>query len=51
MKLSKLAGILAGAVVVMSSVSAQADQLDEVIKRGTLNCGVVLDFPPMGSRS
>ena len=48
MKLFKLAGILAGAVAVMASVSAQADQLDEVIKRGTLNCGVVLDFPPMG---
>jgi polar amino acid transport system substrate-binding protein len=28
--------------------AAQADQLDTVIKRGTLNCGVVLDFPPMG---
>ena len=27
---------------------AQADQLDTVIKRGVLNCGVVLDFPPMG---
>lgn len=25
-----------------------ADQLDKVIERGTLNCGVVLDFPPMG---
>ena len=48
MKLLKLAGILAGAVVAMASVPAQADQLDEVIKRGTLNCGVVLDFPPMG---
>ena len=28
--------------------SASADQLDDVISRGTLNCGVVLDFPPMG---
>lgn len=48
MKLLKLAGILAGALTVMASVTAQADQLDDVIKRGTLNCGVVLDFPPMG---
>ena len=30
----------------ISTVSA--DQLDKVIKSGTLNCGVVLDFPPMG---
>jgi polar amino acid transport system substrate-binding protein len=28
--------------------SAKADKLDDVIKSGTLNCGVVLDFPPMG---
>jgi polar amino acid transport system substrate-binding protein len=28
--------------------TASADQLDDVINRGTLNCGVVLDFPPMG---
>ncbi|TEW52590.1 transporter substrate-binding domain-containing protein [Psychromonas sp. RZ5] len=27
---------------------ANADKLDDVINRGTLNCGVVLDFPPMG---
>ena len=30
------------------SGSATADKLDDVIKSGTLNCGVVLDFPPMG---
>ncbi len=28
--------------------TASADRLDDVIKAGTLNCGVVLDFPPMG---
>ena len=28
--------------------TASADKLDDVIKSGTLNCGVVLDFPPMG---
>ena len=27
---------------------AAADKLDDIIKSGTLNCGVVLDFPPMG---
>jgi hydroxyproline transporter system substrate-binding protein len=36
------------ACVALTSVNATADQLDDVIKRGTLNCGVVLDFPPMG---
>lgn len=44
-KLSLFVAALA-AVVVFST--AQADQLDVVIKRGVLNCGVVLDFPPMG---
>jgi len=28
--------------------AANADKLDDVINRDTLNCGVVLDFPPMG---
>ncbi|HET8848990.1 MAG TPA: transporter substrate-binding domain-containing protein [Marinobacter sp.] len=36
------------ACAALSSVNASADQLDTVIQRGTLNCGVVLDFPPMG---
>ena len=36
------------ACAAVTSVSATADQLDTVIQRGTLNCGVVLDFPPMG---
>jgi ABC-type amino acid transport substrate-binding protein len=36
------------ACAAITSMSATADQLDEVIKRGQLNCGVVLDFPPMG---
>ncbi len=30
------------------SNTATADKLDDVIKAGVLNCGVVLDFPPMG---
>ncbi len=36
------------AFVAAGSMNASADQLDTVIQRGTLNCGVVLDFPPMG---
>ncbi|MCP3874885.1 MAG: transporter substrate-binding domain-containing protein [Desulfobacteraceae bacterium] len=40
------------AIIIFSMVgissSATADKLDDVIKAGTLNCGVVLDFPPMG---
>jgi polar amino acid transport system substrate-binding protein len=36
------------ACLAFTSVNATADQLDTVIQRGTLNCGVVLDFPPMG---
>lgn len=36
------------ACLAIPSMNASADQLDTVIQRGTLNCGVVLDFPPMG---
>ena len=38
------------AVVLMASSPALADTLDEVVDRGTLRCGVVLDFPPIGYR-
>jgi ABC-type amino acid transport substrate-binding protein len=31
-------------------VQATADTLDNVVDRGTLRCGVVLDFPPIGYR-
>ncbi|MEA1914710.1 MAG: transporter substrate-binding domain-containing protein [Campylobacterota bacterium] len=43
-------GLLAVATVATLGMvsSASADKLDDVIKAGTLNCGVVLDFPPMG---
>ncbi len=30
--------------------SVQADQLDKVLQKGVVRCGVVLDFPPMGYR-
>ncbi|MEX0606353.1 MAG: transporter substrate-binding domain-containing protein [Marinobacter sp.] len=45
--MKKLA-IVVLACVAINSMNATADQLDTVIQRGTLNCGVVLDFPPMG---
>lgn len=32
------------------AIPAAADTLDDVIDRGTLRCGVVLDFPPIGYR-
>ena len=49
MKLTKKLFMLAVSIVALHIVSvAQADQLDSVIKKGLLNCGVVLDFPPMG---
>ena len=48
MKLLRNLAIAAATVTALSSSLVQADQLDTVIKRGTLNCGVVLDFPPMG---
>ena len=40
--------ILASSLALLVANTASADVLDDVIKRGTLNCGVVLDFPPMG---
>ncbi|MGH1426626.1 MAG: transporter substrate-binding domain-containing protein [Arenicella sp.] len=30
--------------------TAQADQLDKVLQKGVVRCGVVLDFPPIGYR-
>lgn len=48
MKFGKLA--LAGAVLMGFTLPAQADKLDDVINAGTLRCGVVLDFPPIGYR-
>mgnify|MGYP000017428327 FL=1 len=43
--------IVLGAVMALGFVSAaQADKLDDVISEGTLRCGVVLDFPPIGYR-
>jgi polar amino acid transport system substrate-binding protein len=49
MKLIKKISLVVASIATLGLVSsASADQLDDVIKKGTLNCGVVLDFPPMG---
>jgi len=49
MKLVKKISLVIAAVSAIGAFSsANADKLDDVISRGTLNCGVVLDFPPMG---
>ncbi|WP_369434172.1 transporter substrate-binding domain-containing protein [Psychromonas sp. MME1] len=49
MNLVKKVSLVITSIAVIGSISAaNADKLDDVINRGTLNCGVVLDFPPMG---
>jgi polar amino acid transport system substrate-binding protein len=42
--------IAAGALLLTMAMPVSADTLDDVIDRGTLRCGVVLDFPPIGFR-
>jgi len=46
--IKKISLVIASMVLMGTFTVAQADKLDDVINRGTLNCGVVLDFPPMG---
>ena len=46
--IKKILGFATASMLVVSS--ATADTLDDVIDRGTLRCGVVLDFPPIGYR-
>jgi len=48
MNLKKLVALTA--ILLSLGTTAQADTLDDVIDRGTLRCGVVLDFPPIGYR-
>jgi len=50
MKNSVFAALGVAALLVAGAGSASADTLDDVIDRGTLRCGVVLDFPPIGYR-
>lgn len=38
------------ALTTLYTLPVTADTLDDVIDRGTLRCGVVLDFPPIGYR-
>ncbi|MDA9159537.1 transporter substrate-binding domain-containing protein [Rhodobacteraceae bacterium] len=47
-----LSTALSAAVLLTSTLTSQvtADTLDDVVDRGTLRCGVVLDFPPIGYR-
>lgn len=45
----KLSAFIAG-IGLAVALPAQSDTLDEVIERGSLRCGVVLDFPPIGYR-
>lgn len=40
----------AGLAIAFAAAPAAADTLDDVIDRGVLRCGVVLDFPPIGFR-
>jgi len=49
MRLGRKISLVVAAIAITGAFSAlSADKLDDVIKKGTLNCGVVLDFPPMG---
>ena len=48
MRFTKL--IAMTAALLMAGGVASADTLDDVVDRGTLRCGVVLDFPPIGYR-
>jgi ABC-type amino acid transport substrate-binding protein len=49
MKLVKKISLVVASMAAIGAFStASADKLDDVINSGTLNCGVVLDFPPMG---
>ena len=48
MKILKNVTAIAGLLMALTPAITSGDQLDSVIKKGELNCGVVLDFPPMG---
>jgi polar amino acid transport system substrate-binding protein len=42
--------MLLAAMVVVTSATAYADQLDDIISAGKIRCAVELDFPPNGAR-
>ena len=47
--MKKLLIALAGAVCLLTNLSAKADQLQDIEKRGTIRIAVPQDFPPFGS--
>lgn len=42
--------LLAASFGLLASGNVAADKLDDVLSKGKVRCGVVLDFPPMGFR-
>lgn len=50
MLIDRIAAGVVGAAMALTVNVAAADTLDDVINAGTLRCGVVLDFPPIGYR-
>lgn len=48
MRMLKKIAVTAATLGMLLPGMASADTLDNVVKKGQLNCGVVLDFPPMG---
>jgi len=46
----KQVGVACCVMLGLSLSTASADKLDDVITKGKLRCGVVLDFPPIGFR-
>ena len=50
MKMIHTAVAAAAVFATTFAAAASADTLDDVVDRGTLRCGVVLDFPPIGYR-
>jgi len=50
MKMIHTAVAAAAVFATTFAAAASADTLDDVVDRGSLRCGVVLDFPPIGYR-
>lgn len=50
MKISRKIIVMLFGALMLSVVNLGAEQLDKIISKGVLKCGVVLDFPPMGYR-
>ncbi len=46
----RISSLLTALAMLVTTVPAYADKLDDIISSGKLRCAVVLDFPPMGSR-